>query len=161
MLCYLICDNGYLRWPTTICPFTRVDCASPKGYFLSNLEGVCKDVECTFRILKKRWHALNNGFFQREMQVCSKIFITCCWLNNYLLDLMERSNVCIGRGAPIGDDGIWLSGRTEEEGEEENSDVSEDDGEETDEDEHELLQAFIQRHNLLVKHHTNSAGDRI
>ncbi len=22
---YLICDNGYLRWLTTICPFTRVD----------------------------------------------------------------------------------------------------------------------------------------
>ena len=66
---------------------------------------------------------------------------------------MERSNaVCIGRGAPIGDDGIWLFGRTEEEGEEENSDVSEEDGEETDEDEHELSQAFIQRQNLLVRH---------
>jgi hypothetical protein len=149
---YLICDNGYLCWPMTICPFTRVDCASPEGYFSSNLEGVHKDVECTFGILKKRWHVLNNGFFQHEMQVCSKIFITCCWLNNYLLDLMERSNVRVGHGAPIGDDGIWLSGRTEEEGEEENSDVSEDDREETDEDEHEMSQAFIQRQNLLVRH---------
>ncbi len=29
---YLICDNGYLRWPTTICRFTRVDCSSPEGF---------------------------------------------------------------------------------------------------------------------------------
>jgi hypothetical protein len=35
---YLICDNGYLRWPTTVCPFTWVRCASAEGYFLSNLE---------------------------------------------------------------------------------------------------------------------------
>jgi hypothetical protein len=72
---YLICDNGYIRWPTTICPFTRVSCATVEGYFLSNLEGVCKDVECTFGILKKRWRVLNNGFFHREMEVCSKILL--------------------------------------------------------------------------------------
>ena len=28
---------------------------------------------------------------------------------------MERSNVWVGRGAPIDDDGTWLSGMTEEE----------------------------------------------
>jgi hypothetical protein len=28
---YLICDNGYLRWPTTICPFTRRSNSSPEG----------------------------------------------------------------------------------------------------------------------------------
>jgi hypothetical protein len=52
---YLICDNGYLRWPTTICPYMQVDCASVEGYFSTNLEGVCKDVECMFVISKKRW----------------------------------------------------------------------------------------------------------
>ncbi len=36
--------------------------------------------------------------------------MTCCWLNNFLLELMERSNVHVGRGAPVGDDGVWLSG---------------------------------------------------
>ena len=36
--------------------------------------------------------------------------MTCCWLNNFLLDLMERPNVHIGRGAPVGDDRVWLSG---------------------------------------------------
>ena len=50
---YLISDNGYLRWPTTICPFTRTYKASPEGYFSTNIESVCKDVECTFRFAKK------------------------------------------------------------------------------------------------------------
>ena len=63
---YLICDNGYLRWPTSIFPYTHVDIASTEGYFSSNLESVRKDVECTFGILKKKmahftlWTALSR-----------------------------------------------------------------------------------------------------
>ena len=152
---YLICDNGYLRWPTTICPFTRVSCASAEGYFSSNLEGVRKDVECTFGILKKRWRVLNNGFFHREMEICSNIFITCCWLNNFLLeDVMERSNVRVGRGAPIDCDGIWLSGMTEEE-KREQEEMDEENKEESEEElgeDRELSQAFLQRRGLLVTH---------
>jgi hypothetical protein len=50
------------------------------------------------------------------MEVCSIIVIACCWLNNFLLeDVMERSNVLVGRGAPIDDDGIWMSRMIEEE----------------------------------------------
>ena len=60
---YLICDNGYLRWPTTICPFTQVKVSSAEGYFSTNIESVRKDVECTFGILKERWRILNNSFF--------------------------------------------------------------------------------------------------
>jgi hypothetical protein len=68
-------------------------------------------------------------------------------------DVMERSNVRIGRGAPIDDDGIWLSGLTSEErlrvemdedGDDEIEDYSDED--------RELLQAFLQRRQLLVKH---------
>jgi hypothetical protein len=33
-------------------------------------------------------------------------------LNNMMLDQMERNPVRIGRGAPIGTDGIWLDGST-------------------------------------------------
>ena len=147
---YLICDNGYLRWPTTICPFTRVGSGSAEGYFSSNLEGVRKDVECTFGILKKRWRILNNGFFHRRIDVCSNIFITCCWINNFLLDdVMERSNVRVGRGAPIDEDGIWLSGLTAEEREHEEM---EEDGEQQSDDDCELSQHFLQRRQLLVKH---------
>ena len=112
---YLICDNGYLRWPTTICPFTRVDVGSAQGYFTTHLEGIRKDVECTFGILKKRWRILNNGFFYRQVKVCEKIFVTCCWLHNFLLDLMDCTNINLSRGAPIGNDGLWLSGPSDSE----------------------------------------------
>ena len=39
--------------------------------------------------------------------------MTCCWLNNFLLNLMDCSNARVGRGAPLGDDGLWLSGPRE------------------------------------------------
>ena len=109
---YLICDNGYHRWPISISPYANADCASLEGYFSTNLESIRKDVECTFGILKKRWRILNDGLHYRDIQACEKIFITCCCLNNFLLDLMEGANIRVGRGAPIGDDGIWLDGHT-------------------------------------------------
>ncbi len=67
---------------------------------------------------------------------------------------MERSNVRVGRGAPIDDDGIWLSGMTEEE-EREQEETDEEDKEESEEEsdeDRELSQAFLQRRGLLVKH---------
>jgi hypothetical protein len=105
---YLICYNGYLCWPTTICPFKRADSATAQEFFTTNLESVRKDVECTFGILKKRWRILNSGFFYRDVKICEKIFLTCCWLNIFLLDLMDCQNVLVGRGAPLRDDGLWL-----------------------------------------------------
>ena len=87
--------------------------------------------------MKKRWRILNNGFYQRDIEICEKIFVTCCCLNNFLLDLMEKSNIRIGRGGPMGDDGLWLSG------------PKEIDAEDTD---RVLSTQFIQRRNLLVKH---------
>ena len=137
---YLICDNGYLRWPQLICPYgagepvhTEAGCD-----FSSNLESVRKDVECTFGILKKRWRMLNDGMNYRDINTCEKIFVTCCCLNNFLLDLMERTNVRVGRGAPIGDDGIFLDGHT--------TFYS------TDTSELALLQKFAARRSWLAKH---------
>jgi len=109
---YLICDNGYLRWPQSMCPYLGEPSHTMEGYFSSNLESVRKDVECTFGILKKRWRVLNNGLMYRDIKVCEKIFVTCCCLHNFLLDIMVRHNVRVGRGYPIGDDGLWLSGHT-------------------------------------------------
>jgi len=54
-----------------------------------------------------------------------------------MLDLMERTNVRVGRGSPMGDDGIWLSGLKDVE------------PEETD---RVLSTHFDQRKNLLVNH---------
>jgi hypothetical protein len=48
---YLISDNGYIRWPITICPFMHAKKTTCEGYFSSNSESVRKDVECVFGIL--------------------------------------------------------------------------------------------------------------
>jgi hypothetical protein len=37
---YIICDNGYLCWPTLICPYSQVEDSTLEGYFLTNLESV-------------------------------------------------------------------------------------------------------------------------
>jgi hypothetical protein len=80
---YLICDNGYLRWPQSICPYVGEPISTVEGYFSSNLESVRKDVECTFGILKKRWKILNNGLMYRNIKVCKSIFVTCCCLHTF------------------------------------------------------------------------------
>ena len=69
-------------------------------------------MECTFGILKKRWRVLNNGILFRDIDVCDKVFTTCYCLHKFLLNLMERHNVRVGRGGPLENDGIWLSGNT-------------------------------------------------
>jgi len=109
---YLICDNGYLRWPTLICPYAGCGNSYLKGFFLTNLESVRKDFECTFGILKKRWQVLNDGLEYHDINKCERIFNACCCLNNLMLDQIERNTVCIGRGTPIGTYGIWLDGNT-------------------------------------------------
>ncbi len=38
--------------------------------------------------------------------------MTCCCLHNFRLDLMVQTNLWVGRGYPIGDDGLWLDGHT-------------------------------------------------
>ncbi len=67
-----------------------------EGYFSLNLKSVCKDVECTFGILKKRWKILNNGLLYQDICSCKKIFVTCCCIHNFLLDLMVRNNIRVG-----------------------------------------------------------------
>jgi hypothetical protein len=125
----------------TICPFKRAETGTPEEYFSSHLEGVRKDVECIFGILKKMWRILNNGFFHRDMVIWEKIFIKCCWLNNFMLDVMERTDVRVGRGAPIGVGGIWLSGTMEGEPE-----AAED-------NDRDLSVQFLHRRSLLVDHY--------
>ena len=107
---YLICDNGYLRWPTSICPYLHSDKTTMEGYFSTNLESVCKDVECVFGILKKRWRVLDHGFKFRSLEICEKVFFTCCCLHNEMLDMMEsRSNrYRVGRGLEAIGQGMWL-----------------------------------------------------
>ena len=94
---YLICDNGYLRWPQLICLYTVDEpCHTEAGVFASNIESVQKDVKYMFGILKKRWRVLNNGLQFQNIGDCNKIFLMCCCLHNYLLDIMEQNDVRIG-----------------------------------------------------------------
>ena len=109
---YLICDNGYLLWPTSICPYLKANNATQDGFFLKNLESVWKGVKCTFGILKRQWKLLNHGFKHCNIVKCKQIFITCCVLHNFLLNLMVLNHVRAGHGYPIDKDGLWLDGHS-------------------------------------------------
>jgi len=83
--CYLICDGGYLRWPSLICP-----CPHDPDVRVQNLAkqimSCRKDVECTFGILKKRFACLKAW---TECRKCDKIcdqFVACCIVHNMLLE---------------------------------------------------------------------------
>jgi hypothetical protein len=58
------------------------------------------------------WKVLYRGFKQRDIVKSEQIFIACCVLHNFLLDLMVRNHVRAGRGDPIIIDGLWLDGHT-------------------------------------------------
>ena len=55
---------------------------------------------------------LNHGFKHRDIVKCEQIFITCCVLHNFLLNLIVCNHVRAGHGYPLGKDGLWASGHT-------------------------------------------------
>ena len=69
---YLICDGGYLRWPTLICPYTGRSVASREGYFSAHLESIRKDGEfrralSVFFII---FMSLSNNISPHNSRVC-------------------------------------------------------------------------------------------
>ena len=58
------------------------------------------------------WKVLYRRFKQRDIVKCEQIFIACCVLHNFLLDLMVRNHVRAGCGYPINNDRLWLDGHT-------------------------------------------------
>jgi DDE superfamily endonuclease len=46
-----------------------------------------KDVECTFGIMKGRFRILKTGIRLHRVEATDKIWMTCCALHNYLLDV--------------------------------------------------------------------------
>ena len=46
-----------------------------------------KDVECTFGILKGRWRILKSGIRLSGVECADDIFLTCCALHNWLLEI--------------------------------------------------------------------------
>ena len=83
---YVIVDNGYLEWSTTVPP-VKNSCNRSELRFSQWLESMRKDVECTFGILKGRWRILKTGIRVHNTEVCDNIWLTCCALHNMLLDV--------------------------------------------------------------------------
>ena len=83
---WLLVDNGYLAWPTTVPPIKTTN-SKAEIRFSAWLESVRKDVECTFGILKGRWRILKTGIRLFGVASADKIFLTCCTLHNWLLEI--------------------------------------------------------------------------
>jgi len=83
---YVIVDNGYLRWSCTVPPF-KVTLDQREIRWSKWVESMRKDVECTFGILKGRWRILKTGIRVEGVDAVDKIWLTCCALHNWLLDI--------------------------------------------------------------------------
>jgi hypothetical protein len=46
-----------------------------------------KDVECTFGILKGHWRILKSGLRLHGVDAVDYVWLTCCALHNWLLDI--------------------------------------------------------------------------
>ena len=82
---WLLVDNGYLSWSTTVPPFKETS-SRAELRFSQWLESLRKDVECTFGILKGRWRILKTGIRIHGVESADKIWLTCCALHNWLLE---------------------------------------------------------------------------
>jgi len=83
---WLIVDNGYLSWPTTVPPFSKSDSVMEEKWS-KWMESMRKDVECTFGILKGHWRILKSGIRMHSVGSVDRIWKTCCALHNWLLDV--------------------------------------------------------------------------
>jgi hypothetical protein len=83
---WLLVDSGYLAWSTTVPPIKTTN-SRAEIRFSAWLESMRKDVKCTFGILKGRWQILKTGIRLFDTQSADKIFLTCCALHNWLLEI--------------------------------------------------------------------------
>lgn len=82
---WTIVDNGYLRWSVLVPPL-KLWTTYTEMRFSRWLESMRKDVECTFGILKGRFRILKTGIPLHGIEVCDRIWLTCCALHNFLLE---------------------------------------------------------------------------
>jgi hypothetical protein len=83
---WLMVDNGYHNWSTTVPPIkTTYD--EREVRWSHWLESLHKDVECTFGILKGRWRILKAGIRLHGIDAPDKVWMTCCALHNWLLEV--------------------------------------------------------------------------
>jgi hypothetical protein len=84
--CWLMVDNGYLKWSVTMPPF-KTSSNRDEVRWSQWLESMRKDVECTFGILKGRWRILKSGIRLHGVDAADKVWLTCCALHNMLIDV--------------------------------------------------------------------------
>jgi hypothetical protein len=99
---WLLVDNGYLNWPTTVPPFNRT-IHYKEIRFSQWLESVRKDVECTFGIMKGRFRILKTGIQIHGVKATDKVWLTCCALRNYLLEVNGLDKDWMHGGREIGE----------------------------------------------------------
>ena len=83
---WLLVDNGYLKWPTTVPPLKNT-LFYEETRWSEWLESMRKDVKCTFGILKGRWRILKAGVKLHGVDACDRIWKTCCAFHNLLLEV--------------------------------------------------------------------------
>ena len=83
---YVIVDNGYIHWPVCQPPFKHYKTYKQK-HWSDWCESMRKDVECTFGILKGRFRILKSGVRLHKIENTDKVWLTCCALHNFLLDV--------------------------------------------------------------------------
>ena len=98
---YVIVDNGYLQWSVTVPPF-KVSNSESEIRWSKWLESMRKDVECTFGILKGRFRILKTGIRLHGAEVVDQIWLTCCALHNWLIDIDGLDNEWEG-AIPVSD----------------------------------------------------------
>ena len=84
--CWLVVDNGYLKWSITIPPH-KDSVYQAQIRFSEWIESMRKDVKCCFGILKGRWRCLKYGVHIHGLNSCYYILLTCCALHNMLLEV--------------------------------------------------------------------------
>ena len=86
---WIVVDNGYLLWPILMPPVKNT--SSRKAIRWSEwVESMRKDVECTFGILKGRFRILKTGIRVHGVERCDNIFLTCCAIHNWFLEIDGR-----------------------------------------------------------------------
>ena len=83
---YVICNGGYCQWTCLILPFKDQTETSEFYGWSKQVEGLRKDVECTFGILKKCFMVLKNPIRFEKPGVIQDMFVTCCAMHNALLE---------------------------------------------------------------------------
>ena len=69
---WLLVENGYLNWSTTIPPLKQT-MMHKETRWSEWLESVRKNVECIFGILKDRWRILKSGIRLHGVDACDNI----------------------------------------------------------------------------------------